>query len=580
MPKQATRASPWVGRWGHTHREIRREVSRTVMAGRARCARCGEFIRAGEPWDLGHIDGDPSRYAGPEHRACNRATAGRRPTVVVLAPEPEPEGLHPSDPRFDVPWLARFRRRPADAAWPRLMSVPHARAVGSLGPEFIRWAERRSGRKLRWWQRLAATRMLEVDAEGRLCWDVVFLSVARQLGKSWLLRELNLWRMNQAERFGEPQDVLHTGNNLGVCLEVQRPARAWAKLQADYRVTEGSGKEKIERVECGSRWLVLAKSSVYGFSASLACVDEAWDVKLGAVEEGLEPTMAEREQPQLYLVSTAHRATTSLMLSRRRLALADFETGEGVLLLEWSAPRGAPIDDVATWRAASAHWSKRRQDIVARQLASALENTLEDPTEPDPIAAFRSQWLNEWPAKLAEPSGKTEDLFPPGLWADRAVEGVTSTGPVWVAVEDDFGFGAAVAVVGRLDDGRLEVDGWLCRDWDTAIADVQRLDRPVRELLVGASLHDRIPPEMVPRPRLVGSTQTRVGLSLIRDLVAGAQLVHDEVTEDVDGALASTQVRTTMAGLIVAASSHSHLVRAVVWAIGAAHKPTPTPAIR
>ena len=53
--------------------------------------------------------------------------------------------------------------------------------------------------------------------------------MARQLGKSWLLRELWLWRIHQGERFGEPQDVLHTGKDVAVCKEVQRPARIWAK---------------------------------------------------------------------------------------------------------------------------------------------------------------------------------------------------------------------------------------------------------------------------------------------------------------------------------------------------------------
>ncbi len=460
--------------------------------------------------------------------------------------------------------------------------MPHHRATGSLGPVFIQWAAMRSGKPLRWWQRLAATRMLETDKDGKLVWETILLTVPRQLGKSWLLRELAFWRMHQGERFGEPQDVLHTGKDLEICVEVQRPARVWAKQRPEYRVREANGRVEIELLSDGSRWKLHAKESVYGFSVSLATADEAWKVKPQVIEEGVDPTMVEREQPQLLLVSTAHRMSTSLMLGRRSVALKELEAGEGILLIEWSAPPGAPIDEPDVWRQASAQWSPRREQTVRDRLAAALAGTLRAEDEPDPIESFRAQWLNQWPQKPLETRGDVQDLLPAGTWADLAEADVRSAGGLWLAVEDDYGLGAAVAAVAKLPDGRLELQGWLYDEWDDAVAQVQLLAawRPVRDLIVGKSLLERIPRDLTPRPKPATGVETRTGLAVFRDLAISGALVHDEDTGELDEAVTHAQTKETQIGLVlVPQRGRTHLVKAAVWAVAAAHKPTRVPAV-
>jgi hypothetical protein len=54
---------------------LRERLAPQVAAGYVDCARCGDPIEPGEPWDLDHVDGQPDAYLGPSHASCNRATA-------------------------------------------------------------------------------------------------------------------------------------------------------------------------------------------------------------------------------------------------------------------------------------------------------------------------------------------------------------------------------------------------------------------------------------------------------------------------------------------------------------------------
>ena len=152
-----------------------------------------------------------------------------------------------------------------------------------------------------------------------------------------------------------------------------------------------------------------------------------------------------------------------------------------------------------------------------------------DAEEPDPEQSFRAQWLNQWPRRRTAPPGNTEDFLPLGLWAELESADL-GFGPLIVALEDDYGRGAAVGACWRLDDGRIAVDGWTTDDWDSAILHVERLHvmRPVTELYVGASLLDRVPKDGQWAPRPVGMTEARAGLAVFRDLAASGMLCHDD----------------------------------------------------
>src|SRR4029077_1815391 len=92
--------------YGHQHQRTRREWAPFVEAGEVLCARGGRPVGPLELWGLGHVDGEMSRYAGPEHRGCNRATAGRRVRPQFVPPPPvlERPGLERLDERWRVPW--------------------------------------------------------------------------------------------------------------------------------------------------------------------------------------------------------------------------------------------------------------------------------------------------------------------------------------------------------------------------------------------------------------------------------------------------------------------------------------------
>lgn len=480
-----TTGSTTRGGWGWPHQQERARIKPTVDAGNGYCTEpvclyADRWIDPSEPWDLAH-DRDNGGYHGPAHAKCNRSEGatyrnqGGRHDVEFLSnrtpltplrtlPHTHGEG---DEPRFSgvalrpellwaahiesaPAWLAPYLDVPEDAAPPLAMTPVHERAVGSYGPAAIEWLEESAGIVLRWWQRLAIVRQLEHDAEGALCWTVTVESASRRVGKSVRLRGGALWRLEHAHLFGEPQLAIHTGKDLAIVREIQRKAWTWAGARG-WRVVKAIGRESIENGD--HRWLARSIDAVYGYDVTLGMVDEGWAVDGATVSDGLEPAALERSSPQIVLTSTAHRRATGLMRTRIKDALV-VDDGETLLLL-WSVPDGADMGLLATWRAASAHWSPARARMIASKYAKASAGQQDEEfDDPDPMAGFASQYLNRWQLGTVRP----DTVIDPELWA--ACAGIAERiGEPSYAVDVESGLlSASIASAGAAEGGRCWVD--------------------------------------------------------------------------------------------------------------------------
>jgi hypothetical protein len=415
-----------------------------------------------------------------------------------------------------------------------------------------------------------AIRLLEHDRSGRLVWRDVFLSVARQSGKSVFVSILADWRSEQGVMFGEPQLVMHTADTLRHALDVwwRGVPRAYER---GFDVRRGAGTERIDKPDGGAH-VVRSQTAVVGSSVSLAIADEAQGVALRTITENLSPTLVEREQAQLLLVSTSHSACTDLMPTYRLQATAELGEPGRMLILEWSADAELDLGDPVAARQASPRWSANREldigEAVARALAAPPGHELR--------IAVDAQWYNRWPSLASRGSG--ESLIDVDVWA-KCHGTVEPTVPGWVAVEDYWGRGAAVAYVAG-DGERFEVDGEACESWDEALRNARKFleKSPHSRLLVGASMMRSVPADMPGRMQRAGSIETRRGAAVLRSMIADGRIVHDR-TPDLDAQIASARVRSVADGLALVSEGRQDVLKAALWALYFAQSPPAVPTI-
>jgi hypothetical protein len=385
--------------------------------------------------------------------------------------------------------------------------------------------------RLRWWQKLAFVLQLQHRADGSLCWRVILESGPRRIGKSVRLRASTLWRLRHGPELFEPEQLcVHTGRDLAIVREVLRKAWPWAEALPDWATKRGMTEPEVSYLG-SNRWVARSKDSTAGYDCCLAHADECWDILPSAIDDDLEPSMLERESPQLVLTSTAHRRATSLMRGRIADVLAA-DDGETMILL-WGAPPGADITDPAVWRAASPYWSASRRQLMANKLAKALAGQ-DDPEldDVDPVKGFMSQYLNVW--LLTETRTVGSPVVAEDDWKALATEVPTSP-PDSIVVESWYGEGVALARAWKPASGPVVVAVEDHPDLTTAVAQIASWGyrKPV---LVGSSLadHEAWKTNKLRVTKMAEATRTSVG-DLLRNLAehrfrhTGSALLSEQV---------------------------------------------------
>jgi hypothetical protein len=472
------------------------------------------------------------------------------------------------------PWLAEFADVPDNASPPLAMTYPTDDAVCSYGwagcthlPDgavpVVPWAEAEHRMTLRWWQRLAIVRQHEHRADGSLVWAEVDESASRRSGKSHRMRAVATWRLAHASAIGELQSVVHCGNDLAVCRDVQKKAWRWAiDRWGPKAVKEGNGKELIENPNDGSSWVVKAQGAAYGLDANLALADECWDVKPDTISEGLEPMLLERLWAQLHLTSTAHRRARSTMKTRLAQALS-VDDGRTLLLLWGARPQDDP-GALSTWRSASPHWSEDRHRILASKYAKALAGEVDpEADDPDPMEGFRAQYLTVWPP-LNVKYERGSAVVDRAAWGELTMPR-PDRAPDAAAIESHFDAGVSVALAWRLPDGAALVAVEVVDD--LALAGVVVAATYGGEVVAGSSLVDD---PALAGLRVTAAKSTPIGaVTDLARLLAEGMLTHDggeHLTREV------LEARTVPGAGSTRLSSHGSVtaIKAATWAAAAA----------
>lgn len=340
------------------------------------------------------------------------------------------------------------------------------------------------------WQEHVSMVAGELLPSGRMAYPVVVLIVPRRAGKTVQTLATNIQRCAAFPR-ARCWYSAQTGTDAGTIFrEEWLPLVEGGPLNRVIRKRLSNGAERMAVGTKGSRFGVFAptETALHSKDGDVVTFDEAWahsDAKGSLLEAGARPIMLTRTKRQLWIISAGGTQLSTWLLRYRALGrslLSDELDGrytirpdQGLAYFEWHPPvipkaggdyridPSVDLDEPALW--ADNHPALGRTIDLATLVedrktygASVFHRTILDVFQTS--AGERVLDAGQW-----EAAGDLELALPDG--------GLT----VFYDVDEDRGHGA-VAVAGRLPDGRLGAELLACRpgtEWMADyVADIRR----------------------------------------------------------------------------------------------------------
>lgn len=304
------------------------------------------------------------------------------------------------------------------------------------------------------WQTEVATEALRIGGDGLWLRKLCGLTVARQNGKSHLMRMIILGHLF----LWESERIVSMAQNRSLALDHFKETVSiiegvpWLRSRV-ARVVKTNGQEALElRPEPGkprgASWSLVAatQESPRGQTADLLWVDELREISEPAWTAARPMTRA-RKRSQIWVTSNAGDRHSTVLNTLRAAGLQSQDPALG--WWEWSADPALPVTDQLAWAQANPALGH----LIPPE-------TIELELQTEKPEAIMTEILCRWVDNI-------ESAWTPGSWdscEDRQLQ-LAPGRPTWLAVDVSPDRRRADLVAGQLlDDGRIAVglvDSWV-----------------------------------------------------------------------------------------------------------------------